>query len=146
MLAAGQDSQLIHLPVLSPAVETTDRTASFQLSENGTLTGNVTVERTGALAGDLRFSLARDSELDQRQSVEESLQQDFSAFTLGTEKAENIQSLEKPLTLDYQLTAPMYARTAGGCCWCVRGWLAATRGTCWTSRGSIPSALPGWKR
>lgn len=114
VLAAGSDSQLIHLPVLNPALESSDRTANFQLSANGTLTGEVSVQRTGALAGDLRYALSMDSEKDQRQSVEKSLQQDLSAFTLGAEETSNVGALEKPLTMQYQVTAPLYARSAGG--------------------------------
>lgn len=113
LLVAGTDSQVIQLPVLNPGVEATDRTASFQLGADGTLNGDVTVDRTGAVAGSLRRALSMDSEKDQRQAVEQSLQNDLSTFTLGTESTENILALEKPLVLHYQVTAPLYAKQAG---------------------------------
>lgn len=114
LLVAGTDSQAIQLPVLNPALEVTNRTASFQLSSSGTLTGDVSVQRTGALAWGLRYALSLDSQKDQRQSIEQSLQQDLPSFTLGTESVQNISALRKPLDLQYQITAPMYARSAGG--------------------------------
>lgn len=113
LLVAGADSQVIQLPVLNPDLESIDRTANFQLAADGTLTGDVTVDRSGALAWDIRARLSMASSKDQRQLVEQSLQSDFPTFTLGTENAENIQALEKPLVLHYQFTAPLYAKQAG---------------------------------
>lgn len=113
VLAAGSESQLLHLPVLDPNVEATQRTATFSLSPDGTLNGDVTVLRTGANADDLRHALSMNSQKDQRQQMERSLQSDFSAFTLGSESVRNLSALEKPLELQYQVTAPMYAKPAG---------------------------------
>ncbi|HTV83510.1 MAG TPA: DUF3857 domain-containing protein [Acidobacteriaceae bacterium] len=113
LLVAGTDSQVIQLPVLNPNLESTDRTANFQLAADGTLTGEVTMQRYGALADDWRDALEMDSEKDQRQLIERFLQNDLSTFTLGTESAENILALEKPLELHYEVTAPLYAKQAG---------------------------------
>jgi hypothetical protein len=113
LLVAGTDSQVIQLPVLNPDVEATERTATFQLTPDGTLSGSVTVDRTGALAWLLRAKLSMDSNKDQRQMIEQSLQSDLSTFTLGTESADNILALQKPLELHYQVTAPLYAKQAG---------------------------------
>lgn len=113
VLAAGKDSQVLQLPVLQPGADTTERTATFALAADGTLQGDVTVTRSGASAWAIRESLAMDSDKDQRQEVERSLQHDFSTFTLGTEKAENVRDLNKPLTLHYEVTAPLYAKGMG---------------------------------
>ncbi len=113
VLAAGADSQLIQLPILSPKADITERTAKFELTPDGTLKGDVAVIRNGARSDDWRGTLAMDSDKEQRQLIEKSLQQDFSSFTLGTEKAENIRDLYKPLELDYSVTAPVYAKSAG---------------------------------
>jgi hypothetical protein len=59
----------------------------------------------------MHFAMTSDKE--QRESVEKSLQQDFSKFTLGTEKTENVRELDKPLELDYSVIAPLYAKNAG---------------------------------
>jgi hypothetical protein len=113
LLVNGTDSQVIQLPVLNPGLEATKRTATFQLAPDGTLTGNVTVDQTGSLAWRWRAQLSMDSNKDQRQMIERSLQSDLSTFTLGTESAQNILALQKPLTLQYQVTAPLYAKQAG---------------------------------
>lgn len=113
LLSAGSDSQIIALPILNPHVDAVQRTAKFALAPDGTLTGDVTVLRNGSLADDWRGTLAQDSDKEQRQLIERSLQQDFSSFTLQNEKAQNIGQLDKPLELDYSFTAPLYAKNAG---------------------------------
>lgn len=113
LLSEGQDSQVIQLPVLTPDEDKTERLAKFELAPDGTLKGDVTVLRSGASAWSLRGQLAADTDKDQRQMLERQLQTDFSEFTLGTEKAENVRTLDKPLEMEYQVTAPLYAKTAG---------------------------------
>ena len=53
------------------------------------------------------------SEKDQRKNLERALQQSLSNFTLGAEKTDNVMALDKPLEMQYQVTAPMYAKSAG---------------------------------
>jgi hypothetical protein len=113
LLVAGADSEVIQLPMLKPDTDSTDRTAKFKLSPDGTLTGEVTVLHSGASSWNLRENLSMASEKDQRKNLEQALQQSFSNFTLGTEKAENVLALDKPLEMQYQVTAPMYAKDAG---------------------------------
>jgi hypothetical protein len=114
VLAAGDDSQVLLLPTLSPDADTTQRSAKFQLAPDGTLSGDVTVLHSGASSWRLRDRLSMESDKEQRQSMERSLQEDFSSFTLDQEKAENVRQLDRPLELEYQVTAPAYAKNAGG--------------------------------
>jgi len=113
VLAAGEDSQVIQLPVLSPYADTTERTAKLDLDANGTLKGDVTLTRLGASSWRLRESLAMESAKEQREAMEQSLQRDFSAFTLDQETTKNVRQLDEPVTVEYQVTAPSYAKTAG---------------------------------
>ncbi|MGB6932491.1 MAG: DUF3857 domain-containing protein [Acidobacteriaceae bacterium] len=113
LLVAGADSQVIQLPMLKPETDTTDRTAKFTLSPDGTLTGEVTVLRSGASSWNLRENLSMASEKDQRKNLERALQRSLSNFTLGTEKTDNVMALDKPVEMDYQVTAPLYAKSAG---------------------------------
>ena len=113
LLVAGTDSQAIQFPILNPDTDTTDRTAKFKLSPDGTLTGEVTVLHSGASSWSLRENLSMASEKDQRKNLEQALQQSLSSFTLGTEKTGNVLVLDKPLEMQYQVTAPMYAKNAG---------------------------------
>lgn len=113
VLAAGEDSQVIQLPVLSPDADTTERTAKFELDSDGTLKGHVTVTRLGASSWGLRESLAMESAKEQREAMERTLQRDFSAFTLDQETMKNVRQLDEPVTVEYQVTAPSYAKSAG---------------------------------
>jgi hypothetical protein len=113
LLVAGADSQVIQLPTLNPDTDTTNRTAKFQLSPDGTLTGEVTVQRLGASSWNLRENLSMGSEKDKRKNLEQALQESLSRFTLGTATTENVLALDKPLQMQYQVTAPMYAKDAG---------------------------------
>lgn len=113
VLAAGEDSQVIQLPVLSPDADTTERTAKLELDADGTLKGDVTLTRLGASSWRLRESLAMESAKEQREAMEQSLQRDFSAFTLDQETTQNVRQLDEPLIVGYEVTAPSYAKTAG---------------------------------
>ena len=53
LLMAGADSEAIALPILKPDSDTVDRTATFALAADGSLTGSVTVKRLGASSDDL---------------------------------------------------------------------------------------------
>jgi len=113
VLAAGQDSQLIQLPVPNPGTETIERKATFELAKDGTLKGQIIMLRSGAEADNWRHALAMGSEKEQRQMFEKLLQRDFSTFTMGDEKVTHVRDLNEPLEMDYSVTAPLYAKGAG---------------------------------
>lgn len=113
LLAAGPDSQVIQLPVLNPDADRTERKATFELEADGTLKGEVTVLREGPSAWMMRDRLAMDSDKEQRELVERSLQHDLSTFTLGDEKVAHVRDLDQPLEMEYSVTAPLYAKGAG---------------------------------
>ena len=113
LLIAGADSQVIELPVLSPSNDTVDRTASFTLAADGSLAGNVTVKRLGASSDDLRRWFTMSSDTDKQHSLETSLRDDFSVFQASSEKIENAGSLDKPLIMQYAVTASSYAKFVG---------------------------------
>jgi len=112
-LVLGTGSQVIPLPVLTPAQTVFDRTAKFTLSEDGKLEGKVVESSLGAPFWGDREELTMKSEKEQRESLEEKLHRDLAAFTLGDESAENVRKLDQPLTLTYALTAAQYAKPAG---------------------------------
>ncbi len=112
-LVLGADSQVIELPVLTPAQTVFARTAKFTLSEDGKLEGKVVESALGAPFWDEREALTMRSEKEQREALEERLHRDLASFTLGDASAENVRKLDQPLTLTYALTAPQYAKPAG---------------------------------
>jgi transglutaminase-like putative cysteine protease len=113
LLALGADSQSIQLPVLNPGADTTERKATFVLAPDGTLKGDVTILRAGPSAWAMRGRLAMESDKEQRQRMERLLQHDLSTFTLGDEKVAHVRELDRPLEMDYSVTAPLYAKGAG---------------------------------
>ncbi|MBT9329993.1 DUF3857 domain-containing transglutaminase family protein [Paracidobacterium acidisoli] len=112
-LVAGPDSQVIELPVLKPDLDVTDRSAKFELAADGTLKGDVTVVRSGPSSGGLRHRLTESSDKERTESLEGSLRNDFSTFTLNSEDFKNIRNLDQQLVTQYDVTAPAYAKTAG---------------------------------
>jgi hypothetical protein len=113
LLLAGKDSQVIEFPVLNPALSAMERTAKFELAFDGTLKGDVSVTRSGGAAWQMRGRMTLSSDTEQREILEKILQQDFSAFTLNTETLNNLKQVDQPLGIQFSVTAPSYARTAG---------------------------------
>jgi transglutaminase-like putative cysteine protease len=113
LLMTGAASEVIELPVLKPDSDTVNRTATFTLGADGSLTGNVTVKRRGASSDDLRRYFTMSSEKDERQSLEDSLRTDFSSFKVDTEEIQNARDLDQQLILHYGVTVSSYAKNAG---------------------------------
>jgi hypothetical protein len=113
LLMAGADSEAILLPVLNPGSDTVNRTATFRLDPDGSLTGNVIVKRLGASSDDLRGYFTMSSDKEKRQSLEDSLRNDLSSFQVDKEEIENTRNLDQALVLRYDVTASSYAKSAG---------------------------------
>ncbi|HUX46039.1 MAG TPA: DUF3857 domain-containing protein [Terracidiphilus sp.] len=113
ILAAGDDSQILALPVLSPAANGAERTGTFVLMADGTLTGKVDVTRTGPEGADLRETLKDSDQKERRENLERSLATDLPGVVLKQFDYAQPQALDKPVTLDYSFTADQYAHQAG---------------------------------
>lgn len=113
LLMAGAESEAITLPTLNPASDTLDRSATFTLSADGSLTGSATVKHLGASSGDLRYSLIMSNDTEKRQKLENALRSDFSSFQVNSEDIKNAANLNQPLILSYDVTASSYAKHAG---------------------------------
>ncbi len=112
-LVNGANSQVIQLPVTPPDSDVAERTAKLQLDADGTLQGSITETRMGASSSRERNYFAENAEKERREYVEGRLRQDLSAFQLKAESAENVQNLEEKFVVKYQISAPVYAKTAG---------------------------------
>lgn len=113
LLMAGEDSEAITLPILNSSSDTVNRTATFTLDPDGSLTGNVTVKRLGASSDDLRRYFTLSSDKEKLQSLEDSLRNDLPSFQVDKEEIENTRDLDQPLVLRYDVTASSYAKNAG---------------------------------
>ncbi len=113
ILALGEASELILLPKLSPEADLMERSAKFELLPDGTLKGVVTEKRFGGASLGARRTFAEQSEKDQREFVEHRLVHDLPSFALSSETAENATKLEKNFVINYSVSVPGYAKTAG---------------------------------
>ncbi|MBB6142266.1 transglutaminase-like putative cysteine protease [Silvibacterium bohemicum] len=112
-LMAGNESQVIELPILKPDTDTIEHAAHFELAADGSLKGDVRVSRLGASSGNVRHFFAMSSDKEKRENLERSLRSDFSEFDLGTEKVENSRDLNQQLVMRYDVSASSYAKNAG---------------------------------
>jgi hypothetical protein len=113
VLMEGKDSQVIQLPVLSPELNTVRRSASFQLTSDGELKGNVTDMRFGDIAERRRMSLSHEDAKDQQKFMDNSVRRDLTSATVSDIKVENVDSLNKDLTTTYALDAAHFATASG---------------------------------
>ncbi|HXP09946.1 MAG TPA: transglutaminase family protein, partial [Acidobacteriaceae bacterium] len=113
ILVAGNDSQVIQLPMLSPDAAVLDRKASFALNEDGALKGTVTETRSGEAALRYRRLYNEEGEKEQHEEIEKRLQRDFSSFTVEGNNGKVVPEMGKSVVLQYSLTAGAYAQPAG---------------------------------
>jgi Domain of Unknown Function with PDB structure (DUF3857)/Transglutaminase-like superfamily len=113
ILVAGNDSQVIQLPVLAPDADTLNRTASLTLNAEGTLQGTVIETRSGEAALHDRRLYSEEGEQRQHEDIERRLQRDFTSFTLDSASAQNAHEMHKSIILQFKFTAPGYAQAAG---------------------------------
>jgi len=112
-LAAGEASQVIPLPVLTPDANPNLRTGSFTLAADGTLSGQVQAVRSGAGGGELRNILKYSDEKERREALETALARDVPGVVLNSFQYLQPPELDKPIEVHYQLTAGQYAHQAG---------------------------------
>jgi hypothetical protein len=113
VLVEGADSQLIQFPVLSPTLNTIQRSASFQLQADGSLKGSVTEKRFGDLSELRRDLYTSGNAKEQQEFLDHVMQQDFTTFTISDIKVENVESLNKSLTTTFSLDASRYGKKMG---------------------------------
>ncbi len=113
ILVASKNSQVILLPTLKPDTDLVQRSAKFELADDGTLKGSVTETRFGSSAEQLRRVFNELGEVKQHKAIEDTLRDSLSSFTVQSQTASNVADLEKKLLLNYDVTAQSYARHAG---------------------------------
>jgi Domain of Unknown Function with PDB structure (DUF3857)/Transglutaminase-like superfamily len=113
LLSAGDESQLIALPVLGPEANGTDRSGNFALSADGTLTGTVDASHSGTNGADLRTFLKYTDDKERRDYWETSVAHDLPGVVLNSFQFVQPSALDKPIEFHFKLTAAQYARQAG---------------------------------
>jgi Domain of Unknown Function with PDB structure (DUF3857)/Transglutaminase-like superfamily len=114
VLIEGSDSQVIQLPVMSPELNTVTRTATFELTADGTLKGSVTEKRRGDVAERTRYVFTHDDAKKQQEYIDRSVGRDLMAASLTGITVENVEALNKDVTTSYDLQASHFASVSGG--------------------------------
>jgi transglutaminase-like putative cysteine protease len=112
-LAAGAASQVIALPILPPEANGTIRKGEFALAADGTLTGEVNTTHSGPEGADMRMILKYSDENERRHSLETAVSHDVPGVVLNSFQFMQPSELDKPLEVEYKLTAAQYAHPAG---------------------------------
>ena len=113
VLMEGSKSQVIALPLLSPESNTIHRTGNLQLLPDGSLKGRITEDRFGDVSDRWRALYTRSDAKEQSEYLDHVLGQSLPTFTVSEVKIENVEALNKNLTLTYTLDIPRYARAMG---------------------------------
>ena len=113
LIVEGKNSEIVEFPLLSPALNTISRTASFDLQSDGSLKGAIVEKRFGDLSEHRRDLFATADARQQRQEMDRVLKRDFAAFEISDLKVENLAALNKDLTTSFSITAERYGRNAG---------------------------------
>jgi hypothetical protein len=113
MLVAGSASQMIATPVLGPEANGTERTGTFTLAPDGTLTGSVISFHSGPQGAEVRIGLKYSDEKEHREAIEKAVTQDVPGAVVDSFNFVQPSELEKPLEIHYKFTAAQYAHQAG---------------------------------
>lgn len=113
ILAAGEASQVIELPVLRPEFNGTDRKGTFTLAPDGALTGTVDAAHIGPEGAEWRMMLKDTDDTERRRYWEKKTAQDLQGAVLDSFQFVQPPSLDVPLTFHYKVTVPEYAHVAG---------------------------------
>jgi hypothetical protein len=113
VLMEGDASQIIELPLMDPKLNTIRRSASFQLSADGTLKGSVTDLRFGDLAEQRRYVFSSEGGKKQQEYMNRVIGGDFTAASMTDLKVGNVDALNKDLTTTFDLQASHFASVTG---------------------------------
>jgi hypothetical protein len=113
VLMEGNESQIIELPLMDPTLNTIRRTASFELSADGSLKGSVTDKRFGDLAEYRRRVFSSQDGKQQQEYMDRMVGRDFTAASLTGLKVKNVDALNKDLTTTFDLQASHFGSLTG---------------------------------
>lgn len=114
LLVTEKGGELIHVAPHAPSVNQLKISAKMTLDADGTLHGEVQETRGGWMAAMYREYLESTNEEQRKQWFEARLSRSLAQYQLSDLTFENAQELGKELIVRYKLTAPAYAKNAGG--------------------------------
>jgi hypothetical protein len=113
ILAAGDQSQVLSLPVLPPDANGETLKGTFALSADGALSGTLQSLSIGPEGAGLREMLKRTDEKERRERLEKRVARDLPGVSLVSYEFKEPKDLEQPVEYGAKFTAEHYAKQAG---------------------------------
>jgi hypothetical protein len=112
-IADGENSRILQIPVLPPDSAGLDRSGTFTMAADGSISGDVTDIFNGVDAAHERGFIKENLSKDIRDSLEKSLESDLPGLTFKGYEFHQQDDLDKPISLDLHVNTASYARPAG---------------------------------
>ncbi|MET0646728.1 MAG: DUF3857 domain-containing protein [Pyrinomonadaceae bacterium] len=113
LLSDPKEPTFIMTPLSGPEMSLEKRTATFKLSEDGTLEGDVRIEYTGHLAADLKEYNDDDSPAEREETLRNRFKERLGGAELTEVKVENASDPAKPFVYSFHVRVPGYAQRTG---------------------------------
>ena len=146
ILSEGGQSQLIALPVMTPASDRIDHTIHAQLAADGSLEASVVEQRFGYAAERPRVTFTGGSQQQQRDYLEKRLAPRYQQRLDRETRRGTLHRAQPPTGARLQLPrCELRAQRRRLCCWSVRASSARTPGHCRAKRAPGPSTSAPFK-
>jgi hypothetical protein len=114
LLSDPKEPAFVTTPMSGPEKSLERRQATFKLSADGTLEGDVRIEYTGHLAADLKEYNDDDSPAEREETLKEKFRARLGgAAELTDIKVENVSDPVKPFVYSFHVRVPGYAQRTG---------------------------------
>ena len=113
LLVNAPNSELVQLPVSDPSANKLVRFGKLELAADGTLRGEISETRTGALAAAIRTRLQHAALADRSKVLEGFLSTFLAQYRLTAASVGNLDDADADLILHYTFEASNYAKVAG---------------------------------
>ena len=113
LMIDGKYSELIQIPILNPELNTIRRSATLELTADGSLKGTVVDERFGDIASYRREMWTHLDQKEQQQYMDHIVGADLSAASLTDLKVQNVDALNQDLKTSFTLNASHFASATG---------------------------------
>ncbi len=113
LLVGEKDSDWFMIPISEAEKSLTRRTGKFKLLEDGTLEGDVTIERNGQSAVTYRMENYDKSDNKREEDLKEDIKRRLSTAEVSALAIENLTDPNKPLIQKLKVRVPQYAQKTG---------------------------------
>jgi len=113
LLVTDSGGELIRTPRMPPEANILARNGQFKLASDGTLSGEVTEDRSGNHALGERARLLAANQRERLQLLERGLSRSLQGFTLQHGEIQNLDNLQENLVLRLKLAVPQYGQLQG---------------------------------